>query len=122
MKLKKKELAIVGTVKIDRNVAQRKFLQKTWAVKIQLRSLRTCLQLIIPTDNYFQHEILDFLQIWIQSSSLLVADQRGARGPHPLEFFLVPSLAPTILESYKILNFGCIVYCKYSRPCNVYKE
>ena len=39
---------------------------------------------------------------------------RGDHGGHcPPEIFLAPSLAPTFLEMYKILNFEYIVNAKY---------
>ena len=59
---------------------------------------------------------------WFDTSPQRVAVLRGAEGDHgPPSNFLAPSLAPTSLERYKVLNFEYIVYCKYLQIRKMYK-
>ena len=60
MKLNEKELLIVTSVYVERNVGQCKFMEKVWTIKIQMRYLIIRLQVIVPIVKHFQHGIFEF--------------------------------------------------------------
>ena len=57
MKLNEKELVIVTSVYVERNVGQCKSMEKVWTIKRQMRFLIIRLQAIVPIVKHFQHDI-----------------------------------------------------------------
>ena len=70
MKLNEKELLIVTSVYVERNVGQCKFMEKVWTIKIQMRFLIIRLQVIVLLLTIFNTTFFNFLQTLIHKGSL----------------------------------------------------